>query len=60
MSYDPWALKPMEILHHMFRDGKDKIKYLASLEQIIGILLVDFITVYFAEQIRDFHRKNVV
>ena len=50
----------MEILHHMFRDGKDKIKYLASLEQIIGILLVDFIPVYFAKQIRDFHRKNVV
>ena len=48
------------MLQHMFRDGKDKIKYFASLEQIIGILLVDFIPVYFAKQIRDFHRKNVV
>ena len=38
--------------------GEEKMKYLASVEQITGLFLVDVMPEDAAKQIRDFHQKN--
>jgi UDPglucose--hexose-1-phosphate uridylyltransferase len=40
--------------------GEEKMKYLASVEQITGLFLVDVMPEYAAKQIRDFHQKNEI
>ena len=51
---------PYHIQFWPLQRGEDKMKYLASVEQITGLFLVDVMPEDAAKQIRDFHRKNAV
>ena len=51
-------MKHMEILQNMLYHSEEKMKYLASVEQITGLFLVDVMPEDAAKQIRDFHQKN--
>lgn len=51
---------PYHIQFWPLQRGENKMKYLASVEQITGLFLVDVMPADAAKHIRDFHRKNVV
>ena len=47
---------PYHIQFWPLQRGEDKMKYLASVEQITGLFLVDVMPVNAAQEIRDFHK----
>ena len=49
---------PYHIQFWPLQRGEEKMKYLASVEQITGLFLVDVMPEDAAKQIRDFHQKN--
>jgi len=51
---------PYHIQFWPLQRGEEKMKYLASVEQITGLFLVDVMPEYAAKQIRDFHQKNEI